>query len=172
MKQPQGYEKDPNLYCKLNKALYGLVQAPHNWNGTLSQFILSIGFTRLRSDTCVYVKKSKTNELIIIAVFVDDMPITYHKRDEQEWLEIKQQFMKRFRMKDMGECKLILGMRITRNRSSRTLTIDNQVYIEKVLDTFGMTHCKPLETLKRTQDWRQQKNINKVWWISRCINRC
>lgn len=33
--------------------------------------------------------------------------------------------MFRFKMKDLGECKLILGMRIIRNRNEKILIIDN-----------------------------------------------
>ena len=49
-------------------------------------------------------------------------------------------------MKDMGECKMILGMRITRNRKHHTLTIDNEVYIKKLLETFGLQQCKQATT--------------------------
>ena len=146
MKQPKGYERGHNLYCLLNKSLYGTRQASHNWNGVLNKFILSIGFTRLATDTCVYVKLSETNQLIIIGVFVDDMVIAYDLSDEGEWLLIKALFMKKFRMKDMGECKMILGMRITRDREHHTLIIDNEVYIKKLLETFGMQQCKHATT--------------------------
>ena len=74
------------------------------------------------------------------------MPVAYHKKDEQEWLEIKQLFMNRFKMKDMGELKLILGMRITRDRNNKTSTIDNQVNIIKMLKTYGMKQCKACDT--------------------------
>lgn len=146
MKQPKGYEQGQDLYCLLNKSLYGTRQASHNWNGVLNEFILSTGFTRLATDTCVYVKLSETKQLIIIGVFVDDMVIAYGNEDEQEWLTVKALFMKQFRMKDMGECKLILGMRITRNRNHRTLIIDNEVYIKKLLKTFRMQQCKHAST--------------------------
>jgi hypothetical protein len=146
MKQPRGYQQYINMVLKLNKSLYGTRQASHNWNGVLNDFILSVGFTRCTTDTCIYVKQSRTGQLMIIGVFVDDMPIAYHKQDEQEWTEIKHAFMTRFRMKDMGECKLILGMRITRDRSNNTLTIDNQVHINNMLRTHGMQDCKHAPT--------------------------
>jgi chemotaxis protein histidine kinase CheA len=146
MKQPRGYQQDNNMVLKLNKSLYGTKQASHNWNGVLNVFILSVGFTRCTTDTCIYVKQSRSGQLMMIGVFVDDMPIAYHKQDEQEWTEIKHAFMTRFRMKDMGECKLILGMRITRDRSNNTLTIDNQVHIDNMLRTYGMQDCKHAPT--------------------------
>ena len=147
MKQPRGYEGGENFYCKLDQALYGLRQSPHNWNELLNDFItVTLVFTRLTSDSCIYIKKRKTGELISIATFVDDMPVAYNKRDEEEWLEIKQLFMSRFKMKDMEECKLILGMRITRNRNEKMLTIDNEIHINNMLETYGMKQCKPCKT--------------------------
>ncbi|MEO5660525.1 MAG: reverse transcriptase domain-containing protein, partial [Polaromonas sp.] len=150
MKQPQGYEQGNNLVCLLLKALYGTKQAPHDWNEVLNSFMLSIGFKRCVSDSCVYVRTTKTNRVIIIGLFVDDLPIAYHKQDEGEWLELKSKFMSRFKMKDLGECKLILGMRVTRNRSNRTLKLDNQVKIEQLLSIGERTKWSPVPTPEST----------------------
>ena len=78
-------------------------------NGIINEFLESMGFTRCASDTCVYVKRAHTGRVIIIGLFVDDLPIAYHKEDEKEWLGLKPKLMQRFKMKDIGECKLILG---------------------------------------------------------------
>ena len=41
MKQPKGYEKGKfNLVCKLNKTIYGIKQAPHEWNNELNKYIV------------------------------------------------------------------------------------------------------------------------------------
>ena len=150
MKQPQGYEQGQNLVCLLLKALYGTKQAPHDWNEVLNSFMLSIGFKRCVSDSCIYVRTTKTNSVILIGLFVDDLPIAYHKRDEAEWLELKSKFMSRFKMKDLGECKLILGMRVTRNRSKRTLKLDNQVKIEQLLSVGERTKWSSVPTPEST----------------------
>jgi hypothetical protein len=112
--------------------------------------LLSIGFMRCISDTCVYIKRTLTNRVIIIGLFVDDMPIAYHKQDEQEWLELKHKFMSRFKMKDLGECKLILGMRVTRNRAKKTLKLDNHVKIEQLLSMGGRNKWSPVPTPEST----------------------
>ena len=41
-------------------------------------------------------------------------------------------------MKDLGAAKQILGMRITRDRKNRILTLSQSEYIEKVLKIFNM----------------------------------
>jgi len=147
MKQPQGYHiGNNNVVCRLLKAVYGTKQAPHDWNEVINNFLISIGFKRCSSDTCVYIKRTRTGRLIIIGLFVDDLPIGYHKQDEAEWFEIRDQFMARFKMKYLGECRLILGMRITRDRHKNILTIDNEVYINRMLTRFKMKDCHPKST--------------------------
>ena len=42
-------------------------------------------------------------------------------------------------MKDLGESRVILGMDIARSRGSRTLTITQERYAQKIIDRFGMT---------------------------------
>jgi len=47
-------------------------------------------------------------------------------------------------MKDLGAAKQILGMRITRDRKNRKLTLSQSEYIEKVLKIFNMQNAKPV----------------------------
>ena len=49
-------------------------------------------------------------------------------------------------MKDLGAAKQILGMRITRDRKNRKLTLSQNEYIEKVLKRFNMQNGKLIST--------------------------
>ena len=167
MKQPEGYEiGGDNMVCKLNKTLYGTKQAPHEWNEELNNFTLSLGFGRCVSDTCVYVKQSRTGQVMIISVFVDDILSAYATQDIHEWNQYKAQFMKQYKMKDLGECQWILGMRVQRNRNNKTLVLDQQMYLNKILKQFNMENCKasmtPEEVMKlstqHSPTTQQQKN--------------
>ena len=51
-----------------------------------------------------------------------------------------------FDMKDLGAARQILGMRITRDRKERKLTLSQEEYIKKVLDRFNMQDSKPVGT--------------------------
>jgi hypothetical protein len=59
---------------------------------------------------------------------------------------IKKKLSISFVMKDLGAAKKILGMRITRDRKSRKLTLSQGEYIEKVLERFKMQNEKLVST--------------------------
>jgi hypothetical protein len=148
MEQAEGFEQGgADVVCKLNKTIYGTKQAPNEWNSELSNFIESIlGFNRCVSDTCIYTKGSRTGNTIIIGVFVDDILIAYELADEDEWERYKRKFMDSYKMKDLGEAEWILGMRVTRNRREKSIVLDQEVYITKLLDQFNMADSKPVST--------------------------
>ena len=54
--------------------------------------------------------------------------------------------MARFSMTDLGEVSLILGMKITRDQSKRTLRISLTDYTRSILDRFNMKDCNPVST--------------------------
>lgn len=52
MEQPKGSEvkEKENLVCKLKKSIYGLEQAPRQWNLKLNSFMVSNGYKRTRAN--------------------------------------------------------------------------------------------------------------------------
>lgn len=74
MKQPEGFSDGTSPVLRLHKTLYGLKQSGRVWNETLDAQFHKIGFTRLLSDRCVYVRRGAAG-ITIIAVHVDDMSI-------------------------------------------------------------------------------------------------
>ena len=58
----------------------------------------------------------------------------------------KTQISEKFEMEDLGEVTDILGMTVTRNRASRTLSLSQQSYIENLLKSYDMSECKPVAT--------------------------
>ncbi|KAI3820245.1 hypothetical protein L1987_07789 [Smallanthus sonchifolius] len=59
--QPPGFEDPqfPNKVYKLDKALYGLHQAPRAWYETLSKHLLSNGFDRGQIDLTLFISKAE-----------------------------------------------------------------------------------------------------------------
>jgi hypothetical protein len=110
---PEGIDLPAGCDClKLKKALYGLKQSPREWYDNLSCFLLSIGFSKLYADNCIYIKH-KDNDICIVLIYVDDIAIAgsnMHNIDR-----IKNEFKNRYKMKDMGNIDHILGCTIDRN---------------------------------------------------------
>ena len=116
MEQPQGFKekKKEHLVCKLRKSLYGLKQAPRQWYKKFDAFMVDHGYSRTTSDHCVFVKNFSDGTFIILLLYVDDMLIV--GQDVSKIKELKLELGRSFAMKDLGSAKLILGMRIVRDR--------------------------------------------------------
>jgi hypothetical protein len=65
MRQPHGYEnKDTlNYVCKLDKAIYGLKQAPQAWYFRLSSKLQMLGFSPSKGDTSLLLAHLKVQLL-------------------------------------------------------------------------------------------------------------
>ena len=53
---------------------------------------------------------------------------------------------KEFEMVDLGEIHFVLGMSVKRDRANKVLFINQEKYLESVLNRFGMQDCKPVST--------------------------
>ena len=121
MQQLEGFEEKSkaNLLCKLKKNLYGLKQAPREWYHKFHSFMLSQGYKRSDIDHCLYTKKSKDNNLLILILYVDDMLLVGTNIDEIAI--VKSKLNENFDMKDLGDASHILGMCILRTRDKKVL---------------------------------------------------
>lgn len=128
---------------RLKKSIYGLKQSGRCWNRRLHQTLLELGLTHSKADPCVYYRRIN-GETTIIAVYVDDLLMFTNKEKSRDI--IKRSLEAQFDMKDLGEARNCLGMRITRDHTSGKIWIDQSIYIEKILRKFNMASCKPIST--------------------------
>ena len=96
-------------------------------------------------DCCVYFKKTSGGGIIYLLLYVDDMLIACH--DKEEINHLKRLLSREFEMKELEKVKRILGMDIIKNRSKKILFLTQQSYIKKVLVRFGMNDTKQVQTL-------------------------
>lgn len=141
MVQPPGYKVSggEELVCHLQKALYGLKQSGRQWYIKIDSALLSMGFTRLVSDNCIYIKV--TNEAkSIISLYVDDVLIFSTKQTALDLT--KAQLKSHFKMTELGPVSFILGIKVDRNRPSRQLFISQPEYTKNLIAKFGLEHSK------------------------------
>ncbi|GJX21731.1 putative ribonuclease H-like domain-containing protein, partial [Tanacetum coccineum] len=69
--QPPSFENPqfPDKVYKVEKALYGLHQAPRAWYETLSTYLLENGFRRGTIDKTLFIKKDKCDVLLVQVMF-------------------------------------------------------------------------------------------------------
>ena len=113
---------------KLGKSLYGLAQSPGNWFHAIDPVLISIGFILLKSDTCIYIYNHDV--VIILTLYVDDLLVI--GGDIQLMEKIMSKLIEKFKMTDMGDVSLVLGMQITRDRKKKTLTISQEEYTKSI----------------------------------------
>nr|GEV31146.1 hypothetical protein [Tanacetum cinerariifolium] len=72
--QPPGFQDPefPDRVYKVEKAMYGLYQAPRAWYGTLSKYLLDNDFQRCTIDQTLFIRKHK-GEFLLVQVYVDDI---------------------------------------------------------------------------------------------------
>ncbi|RXW14669.1 hypothetical protein EST38_g11187, partial [Candolleomyces aberdarensis] len=140
---PEGVDIPEGHCWKLKRSLYGLKQSGRTWNKTLDQSLLSMGLVRLDAETCLYVYK-EDGEVCFLVVYVDDLLLAATSRPFMN--KVKAMLSSRFKMKDLGEAKFILGMAIHRDRRNGEIRLSQRNYIANVLERTGMSHCSPAPT--------------------------
>nr|GEZ08697.1 retrovirus-related Pol polyprotein from transposon TNT 1-94 [Tanacetum cinerariifolium] len=72
--QPPGFEDPyfPDRVYKVEKALYGLHQAPRAWFETLSTYSMDNGFQIGNLDKTLFIKRDKS-DILLVQVYVDDI---------------------------------------------------------------------------------------------------
>nr|GEU42619.1 hypothetical protein [Tanacetum cinerariifolium] len=109
--QPLGFE-DPNFpdkVYKVEKALYGLHQAPRAWYETLSTYLLDNGFYRGQIDKTLFIKRHK-DDILLGKVYVDD--IIFGSTKKELSTKFKKLMHDKFQMSSMGELSFFLGLQV------------------------------------------------------------
>ncbi|XP_052619765.1 uncharacterized mitochondrial protein AtMg00810-like [Lactuca sativa] len=133
--------KLPNHVYKLDKALYGLHQAPRAWYATLTQHLLNHGYSRGSIDQTLFIKHVGPDQ-ILIQIYVDD--IIFGSTSQQLCKEFEAVMKKRFEMSSLGEMTTFLGLQV--QQSSTGILIHQAKYVDDVLEKFGFRDVKPALT--------------------------
>jgi len=141
MEQPEGYEEGDNLVWKLLKALYGLKQGGRAWWKKFAKILRENGFICLRGDSCIYYNATLD---IFLLHWVDD--ILTMPNDERNLKLVFQRLKKSIKLQDLGECHWYLNCQIEQDSRMGVFSISQDAYVDKILEQFGMTDCKPITT--------------------------
>lgn len=137
MVQPKEFAENSKV-CRLKKAIYGLKQASRQWNIKLDHALKEIGFHQSTMDPCVYFQINQ-HKRTYVAIYVDDLMIFSNDIEFKQFL--KTELFRRFDMKDLGEAKFCLGLRISRDRANGIIYLDQRRHIVDLLHRFNMIEC-------------------------------
>ncbi|GJT35474.1 putative ribonuclease H-like domain-containing protein [Tanacetum coccineum] len=147
--QPPGFEDQqfPDKVYKVEKALYGLHQAPKAWYETLSTYLLANRFRRGTIDKTLFIKKEK-GDILLVQVYVDD--IIFGSTKKFLCVEFEQMMHKRFQMISIGELTFFLRLQVKQKDDG--IFISQDKYVVDVLKKFDFATMKtantPIETNK------------------------
>jgi hypothetical protein len=134
LQPPLGLDVKKGYVWQALRSLYGLKQAARDWNRLFKKELLGWGFVQSLADPCLFTHPDKSTKLL---VYVDDIVASAKKQGEID--EFYKTLRARFNAKDLGEIKKILGARVTQDRKNRTLYLDQEQYLNSVLEKFGIT---------------------------------
>lgn len=105
----KGLKKRAVNNYKLNKALYGLRQAPRVWNNKLNQILKELKFEKCSKEPSVY-RKMIREDLFLIAIYVDDLFVT---ETNVKVIDVfKREMSSKFEMSDLGRLTYYLGIEV------------------------------------------------------------
>jgi hypothetical protein len=130
------FEQRINQICKLNKTLYDLKQFSKVWFETLIKFLF-LDYVSLNVEFNVFMK----NDIMII-IYVNDLIFTKH--DSTIISRLKNVLNERFEMNDLNSCIYYLNMMIFKIRCFKLLFLNQNVYVEQILQHHEIWNCKLL----------------------------
>uniref|UniRef100_A0ACD5U6F7 Uncharacterized protein n=1 Tax=Avena sativa TaxID=4498 RepID=A0ACD5U6F7_AVESA len=140
VEQPPGFSVagEERKVLRLQKALYGLRQAPRAWNAKLDSSLLGLGFVHSQAEHTVY-RRGGGDQLLLVGVYVDDLIIAGSSIEEVK--RFKEEMTSLFRMSDLGELSFYLGIEVQQRHGS--ITLQQTAYAKKLLQKAGLEECNP-----------------------------
>ncbi|CAI7780524.1 unnamed protein product [Closterium sp. NIES-54] len=120
------------------------MSAPREWHDTLRTTLAFLGFAPSTADPTLFLRTDTTLPPFYVLVYVDDL--VFATADTEPLAHVKSELQKRHTCTDLGELTSYLGLRITRDRAQRTITLTRSHMVQQVLQRFGFTYSSPQST--------------------------
>ncbi|CAI7909103.1 unnamed protein product [Closterium sp. NIES-54] len=124
--------------------VYGLRQAPREWEDTLRTTVAGLGFAPSTADLSLILHTDTSLPPFYVLVYVNDL--VFATTDTDALTLVKLELLKRHTCTDMGELRSYLGLEITRDRAWRTITLTQPHMVHQVLQRFGFLFSSPQPT--------------------------
>ena len=124
----------------LRKIIYGLKQSGREWYEVLVDWLKDYDqkLSKAAFDPCVFI-----SEDLILGVYVDDILMTGTPSRISAFIVAAGD---RFKLKDLGTPKIILGLEIDHIKENRQVLLHQQTYVMALLQRYGMKNCNGRRT--------------------------
>ncbi|CAI7753887.1 unnamed protein product [Closterium sp. NIES-53] len=128
----------------LQGSLHKEIWLHHPPGFTRSTTLASLGFAPSTADPSLLLRTDTTLPPFYVLVYVDDL--VFATIDTEALAHVKSELQKRHTCIDLGELTSYLGLRITRDRAQRTITLTRSHMVVQVLQRFGLSYSSPQST--------------------------
>ncbi|CAI7773955.1 unnamed protein product, partial [Closterium sp. NIES-54] len=128
----------------LQRPVYDVHQVPHEWHNTLRTTLAALWFTPSTAYPSLFLRTDMPLPPFYVLVYVDDL--VFATADTEAMTLVKSELQKRHTCTDLGELRSYLGLHITRDRASRTITLTQSHMVHQVLQHFGFQFSSPQPT--------------------------
>jgi hypothetical protein len=140
---PARYPCPEGQVLKLNRAIYGLHQAPVRFKQELNEWFIKQKYTAANDAQTIWIKRGTGSSVIIHLLYTDDF--LHFTNCKSLFQDFQRKFKDRFNTKT-GDLDSYLGTKITQDRNRLVVEFDQSEYIEELLDRYDMTNCSSVGT--------------------------
>ncbi|CAI7915732.1 unnamed protein product [Closterium sp. NIES-54] len=146
LRRPPGFTEyfPAGTLWSLQRPVYGLCQAPCEWNDTLKTTLAAFGFAPATADPSLFLRTDTSLPPFYVLVYVDDL--VFATADTEALTLVKSELQKRHTCTDLGELRSYLGLQITWDRAQRIINLTQSHMVHQVLQRFGFQFFSPQPT--------------------------
>jgi hypothetical protein len=138
--------------CYVTKALYGLGNAPRQFNKHLDKWFKANGYRPATADSCLYLKYDDSGvPICAVATFVDDALVAGTPDGIADY---RARIQADFGIRDYGLPTDFVGMEVSYDKTARTCKISHEKYISKMAERYNVqpsTRRKPAPMMYNTR---------------------
>ena len=127
---------------KLMKSIYGIKQVSRVWNQIFDRAVQGWGFNRLSSEWCIYWQQTSTGTMIF-TVHINNIISIAPKLSMNK--AFKSQLKGKWDITNLGPAKFALGIAISCNPSTNTISISQTALIDWVVKQFNQYDVYPVD---------------------------
>ena len=117
----------------IRRNLYELKQIVRNWHQRCVKMLLKMSFEQIAIDSCMFRHKKRK---IIFLLYVDNIFVVVKSLEQIKWF--KNEFQKKFKIKNLRKMKKILDIKIIRDRKKRIIRLNQTHYLNEMLNELHM----------------------------------